>query len=89
MLKITRVMNGTGPILKLEGTLREAWIAEFRRAWDDATQLRRGTVGLDLSDVTFVDRPGIALLRDLLGKGKAELAACSSFVAAALGLEKP
>jgi len=40
----------------------------------------RATVRLDLKDVAFVDRRGIALLRSLVGRG-ARLLKCSPFTA--------
>jgi ABC-type transporter Mla MlaB component len=86
MLRITHLNDhDTVSTLKLEGKLLGPWIAELARSIDDlpgpANLLR-----LDLSAVTFVDGPGVALLRDLLGQG-ATLAACSGLVAQLLHVE--
>jgi hypothetical protein len=85
MLKITPSNHGT--TLKLEGTLLEPWLGEVRAALAEATSCARG-VKLDLADVTFADAAALELLRDLSQAGT-ELVACSAFVAASLGLEKP
>lgn len=87
MLRITRQDDGNSTLLKLEGTLREPWLAVFSQ--DVAQVLSTGNrLKLDLSQVTFADVAGIALIKQLLDQG-AHLAKCSGFVAASLGLEKP
>lgn len=84
MLKITTKPDVTGDLVKLEGAIREAWLDEVRRVMgvECGQQKRR----LDLSDVTFADASGIALLRELIDQG-CEVEASSGFIAAALGLE--
>jgi anti-anti-sigma regulatory factor len=72
--------------LKLEGKLREPWLAELRV---ELTSLRaaRTPLCLELSAVTFVDDAGIQLLKSLIADG-VEVAGCSDFVANLLFAEK-
>jgi ABC-type transporter Mla MlaB component len=86
MLRITQATgNDSATILRLEGKLRGPWVPELARALEELAcspdQLR-----LDLSAVTFVDGPGVALLRDLLDRG-AQLGPCSPLVAELLHVE--
>jgi ABC-type transporter Mla MlaB component len=80
MLRITQV-NGPDrvPTLRLEGKLRGPWVTELAQACDGLVGVPGGC-RLDLSAVTFVDGPGVALLRELLARG-ATLSACSGLVA--------
>lgn len=84
MLKITTKPDSEGDLVKLEGAIREAWLDEVRKV----VALKRGQTKrrLDLSDVTFADASGIALLKELIDQG-CEVEASSGFIAAALGLE--
>ena len=86
MLRISQV-NGdnSAPMLKVEGKLRGPWVAELARECDEL-QGSLGCLSLDLSAVTFVDGPGVELLRGLLGRG-VTLAACSGLVAELLRVE--
>jgi ABC-type transporter Mla MlaB component len=87
MLRITQI-NGLNSAsnLKLEGKLVGPWVTELARSCG-ALPCPVAHVRLDLSAVTFVDGPGMALLRDLLGRG-AKLAACSGLVTELLHAEK-
>ena len=60
--------------MKLEGRLIGPWVEECRRAWL-ALESWRATkkLALDLCGVTFVDEPGIALLREICRSTGAEL----------------
>jgi hypothetical protein len=80
MLRITQV-NGhdATPTLRLEGALRGPWVGELARVCCGPGCVPE-RLHLDLMAVTFVDGPGVALLRDLLGRG-VTLAACSGLVA--------
>ena len=69
--------------MKLEGQLREPWVAELLSSCGDGA---RGT--LDLSSLTFIDSSGVVLLRDLIDRGY-QVVATSGFVAAMLQLETP
>jgi anti-anti-sigma regulatory factor len=84
---MTRQANGHSTVLKLEGALREGWLEEFTTQVYAAREGGRA-LKLDLADVTFVDAAAAGLLRHLLND-HVELASCSGFVAASLGLETP
>jgi ABC-type transporter Mla MlaB component len=87
MLRITKKVNGQSTLIKLEGTLREAWLSEVA---NEVSQINSSAsnLKLDLSDVSFADQAGIALLGTMLSQG-AQIVACSGFISASLGLEKP
>jgi anti-anti-sigma regulatory factor len=87
MLRITKKINGSSTLLRLEGALLEPWSDEIRRAVLEAQTIEL-PLKLDLADVTFVDQAGILLLREILGTG-VKLVAASDFIAASLGMEKP
>ena len=84
MLRIEPVATFTGDcVLRLEGEVVGPWVTEIRRSCDQA--LATGaTLTLDLSDVTFIDRPGIELFRRLIGGGVVVLN-CSPFLQTQLG----
>jgi ABC-type transporter Mla MlaB component len=87
MLRIIRIGGGDSVItLKLEGTLRLAWIGEVRNAVAQ-TRAQASRTCLDLSALSFVDAAGLELLRDLIRDG-IEIAACSSYVAELLQLDR-
>ena len=86
MLRITHA-QGHDSIwtLRLEGKLVGPWVTELARSCNELPSAP-DCLRLDLSAVTFVDKPGVALLRDLIGRG-ATLAACSGLVAELLHVE--
>ncbi len=88
MLRISEV-NGedANPTLKVEGKLRGPWVAELERVCDEL-QSSGESLSLDLSAVSFVDTPGVELLRILLGRG-ATFSACSGLVVELLHLDRP
>jgi len=87
MLRITHAQgNGSISTLRLEGKLLGPWVAELARSCNELP-CSPDCLRLDLSAVTFVDGPGVALLRGLLGRG-ATLAACSGLVAELLHGER-
>jgi anti-anti-sigma regulatory factor len=89
MLKITQTAGASRTTVKLEGALKEPWVAEVRRACLDQQDDSEGrALALDLADVTFVDAAGRELLATLLSQG-ASIAACSNFVAELLHLARP
>jgi hypothetical protein len=75
MLRITPVHDA----LRLEGKLLGPWVAELARACAEQPA-PDGRLSLDLAAVTFVDGPGVELLRDLLRRG-IRLGPCSGLVA--------
>jgi len=87
MLRITRLLKDGTVWLRLEGKLAAEWVTECRDACaGDLTHGRRPS--LDLSAVTFVDRDGVQLLRQLAQEGVA-IPLRSNFVAELLNLEQP
>ena len=68
MLKITRQEPGAETATwKLEGRLVGPWVSELRQVAESALTDSRGLV-FDVSDVSFVDRKGEELLRELVGR---------------------
>jgi ABC-type transporter Mla MlaB component len=79
MLRITHAQGHDSiSTLRLEGKLLGPWVTELARSCNELP-CPPDRLRLDLSAVTFVDGPGVALLRDLIGRG-ARLAACSGLV---------
>jgi ABC-type transporter Mla MlaB component len=75
-ISITTSANDTA-LLRLEGHLAGAWIAELREACDRL--LSAGLkVGLDLADVSLIERPGFELLASL-SRRAVVLVRCSPF----------
>jgi ABC-type transporter Mla MlaB component len=86
MLRITHTLGcDSVSTLRVEGKLLGPWVGELARSCNEVS-CSGDCLRLDLSAVTFVDVPGVALLRDLLGRG-VTLAACSRLVAELLHLE--
>ena len=86
MLRITHTNDHDSvSTLRLEGKLRGPWVTVLARSCEELS-CSPDRLRLDLSAVTFVDGPGVALLRDLLGRG-ATLSACSGLVAELLHME--
>ena len=87
MLRITHTHGHDSVLtLHLEGKLLGPWVTELARSCN-GQPCPPNRLRLDLSAVTFVDGPGVALLRDLLARG-ATLAACSGLVAELLHVER-
>jgi anti-anti-sigma regulatory factor len=79
MLRIERVDEESGTTtVRATGRLTGPWVAELERALSDHEP--GAPVILDLTDVSFVDRAGIALLRMLRSRTQVNLL-CSAFVA--------
>ena len=75
MLRITHAQGHNSiSTLRLEGKLLGPWVTELARSCNELA-CSPDCLRLDLSAVTFVDGPGLALL----GRG-ATLAACSGLV---------
>ena len=64
-------------VLRLEGQIIGPWVDELQRACERL--LAASPVTLDLSDVSFVERRGVTLLRSLGARG-VPLLHCSPFV---------
>jgi len=69
MLKVTRTDQNQTITLKLEGKLAGPWVQEVTRVWTDAAQFSRVGFVIDLRSVTFIDRPGQALLTTMSRSG--------------------
>jgi ABC-type transporter Mla MlaB component len=80
MLKITEgaASDGTAT-LHLEGQVTRAWLGEVRRCCERTLATAR-RLTLDFTDVSFVDRDAITLLRELTDR-EVTLANYSPFVA--------
>ena len=62
MLRITSHEGAEAIHLKLEGTLKGAWVPEMERSWREARSNRDKALIVDLTDVEFVDAAGKYLL---------------------------
>lgn len=79
MLKISLVESSRqGIILRLEGQLIGPWVRELRKTCEESLHNGRQLI-LDLSEVSFVDGEGIALLHSLMAS-RVVLRNCSPFV---------
>ena len=80
MLKLTLAENNGRPMvtLRLEGRLAGPWVAEVRKACEKIIGESR-PLELDLTDVSFVDSAGVALLAQFRTRG-VSLADCSPFL---------
>ena len=87
MLRITHTQaHDSIWTVRLEGKLVGPWVTELARSCNELP-CSPGCLRLDLSAVTFVDEPGVAMVRDLIRRG-ATLAACSALVAELLHRER-
>ena len=78
MLRISIIESpDNSAILRLEGHLVGAWIAELRDTCERALMAGR-TVILDLGDVSLIERPGFDLLASL-SRRAVLLQGCSPF----------
>jgi anti-anti-sigma regulatory factor len=80
MVKIS-IVDGTGKVrtVRLEGRLVDIWVTEVRKYCDTVLSERRKLI-LDLTNVSFADRPGIELLQQLQARN-VRLVNCSPFLA--------
>ncbi len=85
MLRITRTIENGSVLLKLEGKLLAAWVPEVLEQIPGGSRLR-SRLNLDLSQVSFADAAGEALLRGLISRG-ANLSGCSSYLSELLHVE--
>jgi ABC-type transporter Mla MlaB component len=80
MLRITEIRKpGDEAILQLEGEVMGAWVTEVKKACERFVG-KGYRLTLDLGDVEYVDRDGVALLGELM-KHQVRLVNCSSFLA--------
>ena len=79
MLRISEIeLTGEAATLRLEGRIVRALVAEVQNACEQ--YLSNGhRLTLDLADLLFADRDGIALLHELMRRG-VSLSNCSPFL---------
>jgi ABC-type transporter Mla MlaB component len=81
MLRITSErLEAGGVVLRLSGQVKGQWVTELNRACGDAAGNGTEPVALDLSEVSFIDLDGVALLRELRAR-RVRLTNCSIFAA--------
>ena len=79
MLKIAHLKETPGhQTLRLEGQVIGPWVEELRRSCERILEAG-GTVTIDLTDVSFLDREGVALVRALTDR-KVALLNSSPFI---------
>ena len=79
MLRISVVGKGVGDVtFRLEGRVLGPWVAELREACGKVLGEKRGLT-LDLSEVMFASREGVALLLELKAQGVL-LSGCPPFL---------
>lgn len=84
MLRVTEETTNQITTLRLEGKFQGPWVEIVRH---DAGRARvGGQLQLDLSGVTYIDRYGIALLKEVSASG-VRIVHCSRFVRELLKLE--
>jgi anti-anti-sigma regulatory factor len=69
MLKITTQTDAGTTIVKLDGKLTSPWTDELDRYWRDVPGSQRKQVLVDLTEVTFIDTDGKALLTQMWEQG--------------------
>lgn len=84
MLRIELVEEAPNRLrVTLHGTLSGRWVDELRRLLDEHST---SALALDLAELRFMDAAGEALMQVHLARG-AEVARCSPYIAAALGVD--
>jgi ABC-type transporter Mla MlaB component len=80
MLRISEMGSGNGSVaLKLEGRIVGPWVDELKNACEPLLGRKEG-IRLDLADVSYVDREGIALLLNLKRR-RVVFEGCTPFIA--------
>jgi anti-anti-sigma regulatory factor len=88
MLRIVALgRRGNGATLSLEGRVIGPWVDELRQTCEQV-RATGATLTVDLAEVTFVDRTGVRLLKELLDSGVA-VANCPAFVTEQLKAVSP
>jgi ABC-type transporter Mla MlaB component len=69
MLRITEeTLNGKAGRIRLEGQVVGPYVTEVRKSCEKLLNSRR-SLALDMSDVSFVDRNGVTLFKELISRG--------------------
>ena len=69
MLKITTQSDAKLTRLVLEGRLAGPWVEELARCWREVAGSPQNPVVVDLSEVTFIDPEGKAILTEMSQQG--------------------
>ncbi len=70
MLRITVVESSKFAVtLRVEGRITGPWVEELRTACNVHTFPDNVQLSLELADISFADAAGVALLRELRGRG--------------------
>jgi anti-anti-sigma regulatory factor len=69
MLKITTVMTDQQTTLNLAGKLTGPWVSELSRHWQRVAAFREGVLIVNMTDVTFMNAEGQALLTEMWRAG--------------------
>ena len=86
MLRITDTLHVTPDgratcTLRLEGTLKDEWVRELRRAWRRIREAEPGVpIRVELAEVRFVDPAGKVLLAEMY-RGGVEIVASNCLAA--------
>ena len=78
MLKISFKGSRNGGVLTLEGRVAGQWVEELRRACEEH-RIGIHPLTIDLKDVTFIDRAGVAFFDEIYSN--VTLVNCSLFAA--------
>lgn len=70
VLRITYINESKSPTLKLEGKLAGPWVGEVEKTWRSIQQPLEGqALAVDLNEVSFIDRSGEKLLKQMHASG--------------------
>ena len=79
MLRITEeTLNGKTARMRLEGQVIGPYVMEVRRSCEKLLNTGR-PLALDMGDVSFLDRNGVALFKELISRD-VSLVNCSAFL---------
>ncbi len=68
MLRVTKTLQASGIVVKLEGRLAGSWVREAERVWRSVVSPRI-PVAVDLTDMTYADADGRRLLETMHCRG--------------------
>ena len=70
MLRITTIQSGGRRKLVLEGQLIEPWVTEFKKVWQEVSQLHNGqNLIIDLDEVTVISSQAEGVLLEIRQAG--------------------
>ena len=90
MLRITLHETPDLLLFKLEGRLAGPWVQELETSWREAVARHAdATARVDLSEVTYIDAGGKALLSGIRAQGAELVAACCVMKAVVAEIGQP